>query len=159
MDPANGHSVGLIPNSFCYLHILFSNIRVFSCRMFIHELIAAPSQTDRLLMARKIVKLLAKSIKEQNYALAAICCSVLTCSEGPPPPLEFSEPDGKGIRKLLPVLSNFMHAPTAKAVALILLFDLASQAPAHMPLTGLTSRVPAMRELVWSHMAGKFGYL
>jgi hypothetical protein len=126
--------------------------------MFMHELIAAPSQTERLLMARKIVKLLAKSIKEQNYALASICCSVLTCTEGPPPPLELSEPDGKGIRKLLPVLSNFIHALASNSVGLFLLFDFFPQAPSHMPLTGLTSRVPAMRELVWSNMAGKFGY-
>jgi hypothetical protein len=46
--------------------------------------------------------LMIKSVKECNYALAAICCSVLTCTEGVPPPLEYSE-ETQGIRKLIPV--------------------------------------------------------
>jgi hypothetical protein len=72
----------------------------------IHELVAAPAQTERMTIARKIVKLLVKSIKEHDYAIAAICCSVLSCTEGPPPPLEYSiteTSDGKVLRKLLPV--------------------------------------------------------
>jgi hypothetical protein len=81
--------------------------------MFVHELVAAPSQTERMTVANKIVKLLVKSVKEQNYALASICCSVLTCTEGVPPPLEFSTnagPDGNAIHKLLPVILQLVHA-------------------------------------------------
>ena len=81
--------------------------------MFMHELVAAPDQSERRLVARKIVKLLVKSVKEYNYALAGICCSVLTCTEGVPPPLEYSVEDGadgKIIRKLLPVIGHlFFH--------------------------------------------------
>lgn len=79
--------------------------------MFVHELIAAPAQTERMAIAAKIIKLLVKSIKEFNYALAAICCSVLTSTEGPPPPLEFAtaESDGSSQQKLLPVRLGF-HA-------------------------------------------------
>lgn len=81
--------------------------------MFVHELVAAPSQTERMTVANKMVKLLVKSVKEQNYALAAICCSVLTCTEGIPPPLEFSTsngPDGIPIHKLLPVILQLVYA-------------------------------------------------
>jgi hypothetical protein len=76
--------------------------------MFIHELVAAPAQTERIMIANKIVKLLVKSIKEKNYAVSAICCSVLCCSDGVPPPLEFAtavSTAGVSTRKLLPVLS------------------------------------------------------
>jgi hypothetical protein len=77
--------------------------------MFVHELIAAPAQTERMAIASKIIKLLVKSIKELNYALADICCSVLTSTEGVPPPLEFAnaETDGSSYQKLLPVISDF----------------------------------------------------
>jgi hypothetical protein len=82
-----------------------------SCRMFVHELVAAPAQTERMAIAAKIIKLLVKCVKEYNYALAAICCSVLTSTEGVPPPLEFakSEFDGSSSQKLLPVSAEF-HA-------------------------------------------------
>ena len=85
------------------------NARTCSCRMFVHELIAAPAQTERMAIASKIIKLLVKSIKELNYALADICCSVLTSTEGVPPPLEFAnaETDGSSYQKLLPVISDF----------------------------------------------------
>ena len=67
-----------------------------------HELVAAPTQTERMGIAAKIIKLMIKSVKEFNYALAAICCNVLTCTEGVPPPLEYIT-DDSGMQKLIPV--------------------------------------------------------
>jgi hypothetical protein len=129
--------------------------------MFMHELVAAPDQSERRLVARKIVKLLVKSVKEYNYALAGICCSVLTCTEGVPPPLEYSVEDGadgKIIRKLLPVIANFINDIASKANPVqcrCFSFHFGLQVPSHLPLTGLTSRAPMMRELVWANMTGK----
>ena len=78
------------------------NFRALRCRIFVHELVAAPTQTERMGIAAKIIKLMIKSVKEFNYALAAICCNVLTCTEGVPPPLEYIT-DDSGMQKLIPV--------------------------------------------------------
>ncbi len=116
-----------------------------------HELVAAPTQTERIVIATKIIKLMIKSVKEFNYAIASICCSVLTCTEGVPPPLEYQE-DEPGMRKLIPVRIYFLQDSRS-------LLTIAIQVPSHMPLTGITSRAPAMRELVWSKLTGDEGLL